>query len=333
MFNQILQKTERRTFLDMLLVSLALVFMSCYYYGVRALALTLISVLSAYIVDIICVKLRSEKYDFTDFSTPLSGILMALMMPASVSYYILILTNILAITLGKQFFGGKGKNIFHPTVVGFVLASMCWNDKILSYPKPEEIIPLSVEPSVSLSPSLTHVLGYASNPSVSNIDIFTGNFTGPMGATHIVIILVCAVVLICRRSASFLTFFGGIGTIAALAYFFEFLGSDPFTSLLYQLASGTVLFAMLFFACDYYVLPKSKSSRLLYGIIIGLITITIQEIGNVENSILYALIIAAPIGIVLDESAFSFGREFRRMKKKVFKKREKEGEVKNEQQV
>jgi len=326
MLNQSSQKTEKRSVIDMLLVSLALVFMSCYYYGLRAFILTLISVISAYITDIICVKLRGEKYDFTDFSVPLSGVLMALMMPASVSYHIIVLSNILAITLGKQFFGGKGKNIFNPTVVGFVLSSICWGNEILFYPKPEETLSLASELSISLSPSLTRILGYASNPSVSNVDIFIGKFTGPMGATHIVIILVCAIVLICRRSASFLTFFSGIGTMAVLAYFFRFFGSDAFTAVFYQLASGTVLFSMLFFACDYYVLPKSKSSRLLYGIIIGGLTILIQAIGKVENSILYALIIAAPIGIVLDESAFSFGREFRKIKKKLFKKKKTVGE-------
>ena len=333
MLNQFSQKTEQKSVIDMFLVSLALVFMCCYYYGLRALVLTMISVISAYITDIICVKLRGDKYDFNDFSVPLSGVLMALMMPASASYHIIILSNILAITLGKQFFGGKGKNIFNPTVVGFVLSSICWGDKVLLYPKPEESLSIIPELSVSLSPSLTRVLGYASNPSVSNVDIFIGKFTGPMGATHIVIIFVCAIVLICRRSASFLTFFGGIGTMATLAYFFRFFGSDAFTAVFYQLASGTVLFSMLFFACDYYVLPKSKSSRLLYGIIIGGLTILIQIIGKVENSILYALIIAAPIGIVLDESAFSFGREFGKIKKKLFKKKVSEGEeVKNGQQ-
>lgn len=321
MLNQLSQKTERKSVVDMLLVSLALVFMSWYYYGPRAIILTVISVLSSYVVDMICVKLRGEKYDFTDFSVPLSGVLMALMMPASISYYIVFLSNAIAIILGKQFFGGKGKNIFNPTVVGFVLASMCWGNDILSYPKPEETLPIASDVSVSLSSSLTHILGYASKPSISIVDVCIGKFTGPMGATHIVIILVCAVVLICRRSASFLTFFGGTGTIAVLAYFFEFFGSDAITAVFYELASGTVLFSMLFFACDYYVLPKSKSSRLLYGIIIGGMTIMIQAIGNVENAILYALIIAAPIGIVLDESAFSFGREFRRIKRKLFKKK------------
>lgn len=329
MLNQSLQKTERKSVVDMFLISLALVFMSFYYYGPRALVLTLISVLSAYIIDMICVKLRGEKYDFTDFSAPLSGVLMALMMPASVPYYIVVLSNVLAITLGKQFFGGRGKNVFNPTVVGFILASMCWSGDILSYPKPEETLPVASEISVPLSSSLTYVLGYASKPSVSVVDIFIGKFTGPMGATHVVIILVCAIILICRRSASFLTFFGGTGTIAVLAYFFEFFGSNAVTAVFYELVSGTVLFSMLFFACDYYTIPKSKSSRLLYGIIIGILTIIIQVVGNVENAILYALIIAAPVGIVLDESAFSFGREFRRIKRKLFKKKVVTGEEVN----
>lgn len=319
MHNLLSKKTEKSSVIDMLLVSLTLVFMSFYYYGPRTLILTLISVLTAYVTDIVCVKLRGEKYDFSDFSVPLSGILMALMMPASVSYSIVIVADILSLTIGKHFFGGKGKTIFNPVVVGFVLTSICWGSKVLLYPKPGEVLPLSADVSVSVSPSLTQVLDYASNPSVSNVDIFLGKFTGPMGATHIVLIFVCAIVLMCRRSASFLIFFGGTGTIAVLSYIFRFFGSDAFSAVFYELASGSVLFAMLFFACDYYTVPQSKTSRLLYGMIIGVLTIVFQVVGNVENSILYALIISAPIGIALDKSAFSFGREFRKIKRKIFK--------------
>ncbi len=301
-------KSEKSVNTDILLFTTVLIFMSWFYYGWRVLVITLISVLTSYITDRICVKLCSREYQKDDLSAVVGGVLMALMMPASVPYYIVIVANILAITLGKQFFGGKEHNIFNPVIVGYLFSAICWKELVLRYPRPDEALSLASQVENTLFSSLTNTLTYAAVPSTTAVDIVLGKFYGPMGATHVFLIIICAFVLVFRRSASGLTFFGGTITIAVLAYLYPAFGITRVESVFYELSTGTVLFSMLFFACDYYTVPKAKSTRLVYGVLIGVVAVLFQRLGNTENAILYAILIANPIGISLDDNAFSFGK-------------------------
>lgn len=113
--------------LDLLLVLGVLSLMSAWYYGMRAMLVILLSVAVCFGTDILCIKLRGKKWDYkSDLSAVICGFVLALMMPASVPYEILIAADLVAIILGKQAFGGAGKNIFNPMAVGFVFAAFCW---------------------------------------------------------------------------------------------------------------------------------------------------------------------------------------------------------------
>lgn len=300
-------KTEKSIQLDIIMVLIFLVFMSYFYYGLRALAVVGVSLAASYITDMICVRLRGEKYDFkNDFSAIISGIVLALMMPASVPYHVMVISNIVAVAIGKQIFGYHGKNIFNAVSVGFVFSAFCWSDSVLMYPKPFENLEMTSQVSNTLYQSLTQTLNLAKIPAISDIDIVLGKFTGPMGATHIIVLLVCAVVLMFRRSISALTFCSGLGTMMLFAWIFPKYGDSVLSSLGYELASGMMVFGLLFLACDYNTAPKTRTSRFLYGIIIALMSILFRSVGKVENTIVFAVLVANPLSIPLDKSTLSF---------------------------
>ncbi len=297
---------------DMFLALCAMTFMACYYYGLRALAVAAVSVVSSYITDIICVKIRGKRYDIRDISAVVSGLTLALMLPASIPYQYAVLTNVFAIIVAKQVFGGRENSFFSVPAVGFLFASICWSDIILMYPKPGTALELTNTVRDQLSMSLSATLNIASNPSVTNIDLLLGRFCGPMGATQAIVLIACAVALVIRHSMSLLTFFSGLGTVLAFAFFMPKFGSTPLESVMYETVSGMVLFGLVFLASDCRCLPKRRSARFLYGIAIGLMTVMFRRIGVVENAIVCAVIIAAPIGISLDKSALSFSRMYKK---------------------
>lgn len=176
------------------------------------------------------------------------------------------------------------------------------------YPRPMEALELSSQVDSVLYESLTSVLNIAKVPSVPDFDILLGKFTGPMGATHIVVLLVCALVLMFRRSISALTFCSGLLTTLIFAAFFPKYGDSLLSSLGYELVSGMLVYGMIFLACDYQASPKTRSSRFIYGILIALFSIAFRSLGKVENSIVYAVLIANPLSISLDKSTISFSR-------------------------
>lgn len=301
-------KTEFSAMVDVLFVIAVLTFMSFFYYGTRAITVVLISVCASYITDFICVKLRKQKYDYKDLSAVVTGAVLALMMPASIPYNILIVANLIAVVVGKQIFGGRSKNIFNPAAVGFVFSAFCWKDTVLMYPKPKEVLELSAHVSNTLYPSFSQNLSIATTPAVSDFDVLLGKFTGPMGSVHILILIVCAFVLMFRRSISALTFCSGTITILLLSYIFPKYGATAGYSVFYELFSGMMIFAMLFLACDFYTVPKTRSSRFLYGVLIGVITIVFRHFSSAENAIVFAVLIANPLTIPLDRSTLSFSK-------------------------
>ncbi|MBZ4670299.1 MAG: putative NADH:ubiquinone oxidoreductase, subunit RnfD [Oscillospiraceae bacterium] len=300
-------KTEFSAMADILFVAVVLTFMCFYYYGLRAVAVVLVSVLSSFLTDFICVKIRKQKYDRRDLTAFVSGAVLGLMMPASVPYEIVIGANVFAIIVVKQAFGGHGKNIFSIPAVGFLFSSLCWKENVLMYPAPFDSLSLSSHVQNTLVSSFTQTLGIAKNPSVSYFDIFLGKFAGPMGATHIIILLVCAVVLMFRRSISALTFCGGLGSFLLFSYIFPKFGDSAQASVFYELFAGMTVFGMIFLACDYYALPKIRFSRFLYGFVVGFLSLLFRHLSSVENAVVFAVVIASPLAISLDKSVVAFG--------------------------
>ena len=92
-----IEKSEKMVSIDLLICLFALVFMSVYYYGFRALIVTTISAATCYATDIFCIYLRKEKFEFGDTSAIITGIIFALLMPASNSYGMLIISSIIMI--------------------------------------------------------------------------------------------------------------------------------------------------------------------------------------------------------------------------------------------
>lgn len=311
------QKSEHTVILETIMVSLVLVFMSVFYYGLRALAVVIISVISCMLADIICKKINKKQIKLSDLSSIHSGIILALMMPASVPYKVIIFAGVFSMIVGKHIFGGKNNNIFVPCAVGYLFSAFSFKDYVLMYPKPGDSLSVFSDVTTNLFQSLTKTLDIASSPSCSNVDIYLGNIIGPMGTSHFFVLLIIALVLILRKDISCSVFLSSLATIVTFSLISPVMGDSLYTSVLYELSTGMVLFGLIFISCDYYTTPKKVSLRIIYGFIIGILTVVIKRFGSVENSIIFATLLANPIKVALDETDFSFKSSFRHIVKKI----------------
>ncbi|MDQ9751079.1 RnfABCDGE type electron transport complex subunit D, partial [Acinetobacter baumannii] len=80
--------------------------------------------------------LRHRVYRRGDFSNDIFAMLIAMLMPATVEWYILAAAVIIGVLVGKEAFGGYGSYPFHPAAVGYVVAAVCWPDQVCRYPQP-----------------------------------------------------------------------------------------------------------------------------------------------------------------------------------------------------
>lgn len=313
------RKPEFNIMTDMLIVLLVTAVVAVYYYGMRAAAVIAVTVVVSTAADVVCLKLRKKAHDKKDLSAIITGLALGLMMSASVPYFEAATAAVFAIVAARHAFGGHGCEIFNPAAVGFLFASLCFPENMLTYPRIFTDIPMSsVVPSDILTQSMAKTLLVTGTSSVSLIDVLTGRFTGPMGTGFVVLLAVAAAFLMLRRSISAITFFTELAVMGL--YAFIRYGFDPM-DVLYFFSGGMTLFGIIFLSCDYSVMPRTASSRFLYGLAMSICMIMFCQYSATENAVVYAAIVSSPIGIELDRRALSFADMLKKHRKRKGKRK------------
>lgn len=145
---------------DFLVAMIPLVGMSMYLYGFRPFIIVLLAGVNAMLCDLTNALLRRRPYDVTDLSSIVFAEVFALMMPASVSYGVILIGTAVTVLLGKHAFGGYENYPCHPAAFGISFAAVCWPSQVFSYPKPFAALGLGFRPDVELFEASSHALNY-----------------------------------------------------------------------------------------------------------------------------------------------------------------------------
>ena len=298
---------------DQLLCLLTLLGLGVWQSGWRALVIALICVVTCMLSDALFCRMTKKTYNPKDLSTLAAGLCIALMMPASVHYGIVVGGGLLAMGL-KHIFGGKDNYIFNPTAAAIAFLIICFPQDMLLYPgrgiKPPVFGAIGSDQLVSGIESYLLKLGTA--PSVSLQDILIGNYVGPLGTTHFLVLAVCGICLLARRSSSLLVTISGLGSYCALTALFPVYNSIGDTLAL-ELIGGYLLFGFVFLAGDPQTAPKTTAGKIAYGLIIGIVGCLFRHFGKVEGSFLFVLLIANALSLHLDTVCAAAGVQLKRM--------------------
>lgn len=298
---------------NMLLVLSVTAAVSVYYYGMRAALLCGLCVGVCWGLDVLCLILRRKSLHIHDVSPIITGLTIALMLPASVPYTIAAAACAFAICIAKHPLGGHGREIFNCAAAGYIFAELCFPQAVLSFPKPMTDLPLANIITEGLYPSFTSAAMHSTSASYTDIELLIGNFTGPMGCTFTVLTAVCALYLISRKAISGTVFF----TELALVLGWSFAAGGVFR-VKTALVGGMLLFGLSVLSCDKGIVPKTLPEKILFGVVSAVVLIAADEISKLENPVVYAAVLSAPFGRLTGK----FGELARRRQraKKIFGK-------------
>lgn len=274
----------------MLTVLIVLNLMAVYYYGVRALLVALTAVGTCLAADIVCLIFRRKPLHIHDISAAITGLTLSAMLPASVPYTVAAGAAVFAVCIAKHPFGGHGHEIFNCAAAGYIFAELSYPSAVLSYPKPFSSLSLSNIVPETLTSSFTKSAMVASSSNYSDFELLIGNFTGPMGCTFTVLVLVCALVLISRKAISSAVFVTALGTVLLWS-----LITDGVYGLKTALAGGMLVFGIMALCCDYSLVPKTTGQRIMFGFASAVMIILVSEISSLENPVVYASVLSAPL--------------------------------------
>lgn len=313
------QRSPRTTFKIMMELSIALliVWLAAVIYnftlgatfGVRAILLMVVALVTTAAIDAIVALIKHKKGvnilkevidSVVKSYSYVTAIIFTLCCPVYVSYYVIII-GCLASTGIKHCFGGFGKNIFNPAIVGRIFTGVAFTNAF--------VIPKEYADIMSSSTVTTQYSGlglkWLSNvlPEGFNMgNLLLGNYVGAMGETFTLLILVLGVILALRNVINWRSSAFYLGTVAITSLFIGFFipGLNPFTYMLYHLCLGGLMFGAIFMITDPVTSPTSPYGKALIGVIAGLLTVIIRLDGNNPEGVMYSIAIVNILAPMID---------------------------------
>ena len=273
---------------------------SVYFFGFRALMVTLISVAACVFFEWGWSKLMKKDNKVYDLSAVVTGMLLAFVCPVTIPYWTIILGDFFAIIVVKMLFGGLGKNIVNPALAGRAFM-FSWPVLMNTWVKvgfENAAGVISAADAVTAATPMASLHG-GTLPEASVMDLFLGNVGGSLGETSALLLLIGFVYLLIRKVLTIRIPLAYIGTVAVLAFLFP-MGNDRLTWMASHLFGGGLMLGALFMATDYVTSPITKLGQIIYGIGCGVITILIRYFGGYPEGVSYAILVMNCCVVLLD---------------------------------
>lgn len=268
--------STRRIMLDVCIALLPACIFGIVNFGMRALAVLVVSVITCVVSEYLFEHFMHRPITVGDLSAVVTGLLLGMNMPHTIPLWIVMLGSVFAIIVVKQLFGGLGQNFMNPALAArcFLLISFAGKMTSFTYDGVTGATPLAL---------------LKSGESVNVLSMFLGTTAGVIGETSTVAILVGALYLIIRKVITPLI---PMVYLAVFSVFILLFGGHGFdmTYLAAELCGGGLMLGAFFMATDYVTSPVNTVGRIVYGIILGILTGLFRIFGNSAEGVSYAII-------------------------------------------
>ena len=275
---------------DVIISLLPALVMAVVWFGSRALVLTAVCIGTAVLAEWVSRRVMKRPNTLGDLSAVVTGLILALNLPATLPLWMAAIGSIVAIVVVKQMFGGIGQNFVNPAMtariilmVSFPTAMARWTAPLASAWSADAVT--AATPMASLAASSGGNLS-ADLPSLWQM--LVGYHGGSMGEVCALALLVGGVYLIIRRVISPIIPTAYIGTVAV---WMLLAGHGDLRFVAYELLGGGLLLGAFFMATDYATSPITAKGKWIFGIGCGIITSVIRLYGSLPEGVSFSIIL------------------------------------------
>lgn len=268
--------------------------MSVYLFGMRALVLTVVCILSSIAFEWLMDKARKKPNSCLDGSALVTGLLIALNVPANLPLWMAVTGSFIAIVATKHAFGGLGYNVFNPALVARVFLLISFPAAMTSWPMPAPFsFDVMVDMETGASPlGILKTDGVqAALASLSLMDGFYGTMTGSLGETSALALLAGAAWLWYKKYITMYIPLTIMGSVFLFTGLFHLIDPGTYASPAFHMVTGGLILGAFFMATDMVTSPLSIRGQLLFGLGCGLLTAVIRLWGGYPEGISFAILI------------------------------------------
>jgi len=266
---------------------------SVYTFGVGALMVTALAVTGCVVFDELAAKVLGNQGSWRDGSAAVTGLLLALNLPASTPWWLVLVGAFVAVVLAKQLFGGLGHNPFNPAIVARVVLLIAFPKHLSTWPVAEAVWnPATVDAVTAATPlGILKTDGPKGVLALPWTDLLFGNTGGSLGETSAVALLLGGTLLLVRKVIRWYTPLAFIATVAFIASIHWLVGGEIAMPPHYHVLTGGLLLGALFMATDYVTSPITPKGKVVFGIGCGVITMVIRIFGAYPEGVSFAILL------------------------------------------
>lgn len=253
-----------------------------YYFGLRALILIVAAIISAVFFEWLYEKITKKPVTINDLSAVVTGLLLAMNLPASAPVWVAIVGSAFAIIFAKQLFGGLGQNFINPALAGraFLLAS--YPTEMTTWVVPNG---LAADAATYATP-LAQLKNGALDASLK--ELVLGQVGGTIGETCAIALIIGGIYLLYRHVISWKI---PVIYIATVFILFAVIGRHGMRMPLQEIFAGGVMLGGIFMATDYASSPVTPKGQIIFAVGAGLLTYLIRTFGGYPEGVSYSILI------------------------------------------
>lgn len=286
--------STQRLMLDVIIALLPALAVSVYVYGWGVLAVTAVSIGCCILFEYLIQRfLIGGKQTITNLSAIVTGLLLAMNMPANIPLWIVAIGALVAIGVAKMPFGGLGKNLFNPAITARVFLLIAYPVQMTSFAMPS--VEGFTDAFSGATPLAAAKMGLVEFANIDSLGMFAGNMAGSFGEIATLALLLGFVYLLIRRVITWhipMTIFATVAIFAAIYGAFSFETPQLISNFtLFHLLTGGLVLGAVFMATDYVTSPMTTKGMVIYGIGIGVLTMVIRLWGAYPEGMSFAILI------------------------------------------
>lgn len=285
----------------------ALLVLPTVYYGWRPLVTAFGTAALCWIAEASVCLVRRSAIHASDPSVLITGLIIALLMPVNVPFWMPAVAALFAVLVARAPFGGTGYTPFNPAAAGVAFATICWPQKMFSYVSPSvgRNLPAFGDCVYTAVRSPAGVLKDGLKPDIVPMEMLWGRFVGPIGTTAMLVIGACFLFLILRRIANWEAPVFFLFTAALFAALGPRIACSSLTSVKYELMSGSLFFCAVFMVTDPVTAPRTAVGRCVYGAFGGILVMLFRHFGAYEQGACFAVLAMNAAAPLLDRAVCS----------------------------
>ena len=279
---------------DVIIALIPALAVSVYVFGWSVLTVTAVSISCCVLFEFLIQKfLVKGKQTITNLSAVVTGLILAMNLPAGIPLWIVAVGALVAIGVAKMPFGGLGKNPFNPAIVGRIFLLIAYPVQMTSFVMPST--EGFVDAYSGATPLAAAKAGLMNFADFDMLGMFAGNMAGSFGEVATLALLLGFVYLLLRRVITWhipVSIFAAVAVFAAIYGAFQFDNPHLVSNFaLFHLLSGGVVLGAVFMATDYVTSPMTTKGMVIYGIGIGVLTMVIRLWGAYPEGMSFAILL------------------------------------------